>query len=229
LHDIGKMLVPAAILHKPADLEPAELTEMRRHTTYGYEMVRSSIPATAAQVVLNHHQRWDGSGYPSRVDHRTGDAMPPLSGRQIPIFSRITMVADIYDAATSQRCYCGPKLPVQALYEMRHCCQGFLDPAVEETFYRIVPPFPIGQVVALSNGIEAVVVDFNPDCPARPKVQGLRAPGGRRIAHPSLEEIDLSLDPELEIALVDGQDVRPFTNSYFQPSGEVAFAMSELA
>jgi len=229
LHDIGKMLVPAAILHKPAGLEPAELTEMRRHTTYGYEMVRSSVPATAAQVVLNHHQRWDGSGYPSRVDHRTGDAMPPLSGRQIPIFSRITMVADIYDAATSQRCYCGVKLPVQALYEMRHCCQGFFDPVVEETFYRIVPPFPIGQVVALSSGIEAVVVDFNPDSPTRPKVQCLRTPGGQRFAHPSLEEIDLSLCPDLEIALVDGQDVRPFTNSYFQPSGEMVFAMSELA
>ena len=76
---------------------------MRRHTTYGYEMVRSGVPASAALVVLNHHQRWDGSGYPSRVDHGTGNEMSPLSGRQIPVFSRITLMADVYDAATSQR------------------------------------------------------------------------------------------------------------------------------
>ncbi len=233
LHDVGKMLVPATILHKPGRLEPAELAEMRRHTTYGYEMVRGSVPAGAAQVVLNHHQRWDGSGYPARTDHLTGAAMSPLSGRQIPIFARITMLADIYDAATSQRCYSGAKLPLQALYEMQHCCQGFFDPVVEAAFYRIVPPFPIGQVVTLSSGIEAAVVDFNPDCPTRPKVQCLRTPGDQRLAHPSPEEIDLSLYPDLEISLVDGQDVRPFTGSHcepsYEPSYETIFALSELA
>jgi HD-GYP domain-containing protein (c-di-GMP phosphodiesterase class II) len=233
LHDVGKMLVPGTILHKSGRLEPAELAEMRRHTTYGYEMVRGSVPASAAQVVLNHHQRWDGSGYPPRTNHLPGDEMPPLSGRQIPIFSRITMLADIYDAATSQRCYSGAKLPAQALYEMQHGCQGFFDPVVEAMFYRIVPPFPIGQVVTLSNGVEAAVVDFNPDCPTRPKVRCLRTPAGQRFGHPSLEEIDLSLYPDVDISLVDGQDVRPFSGSHceshYEPSYETIFAMSELA
>ncbi len=210
LHDIGKTVVSKAILHKPGRLTPDEMAEMRRHTIYGYRMVRNCIPGTAAQIVLNHHQRWNGTGYPSRVDHLIGEEMPPPAGRQIPVFSRITVVADIYDAATTRRCYSDAKPPVQVLYEMRHQCRGFFDPVVESAFYRIVPPFPIGQVVTLSNGIEAVVVDFNPDSPSRPKVQGLRTPGGERFEHPWREELDLSLHPDLAIAWVDKLDVRPF-------------------
>ena len=66
LHDIGKMRIPKEILNKPARLTPEEMDVMRRHTQLGYEMVKGSVPAPAAQVVLNHHQRFNGSGYPSR-------------------------------------------------------------------------------------------------------------------------------------------------------------------
>ncbi len=211
LHDIGKTLVSKAILDKQGPLDPAETTEMRRHTVYGYEMVRNSIPASAAQIALNHHQRWDGTGYPGRIDSQTGQTVAPLAGPQIPVFSRIAIIADVYDAATTHRCYSPAKLPVHALFEMRHQCRGFFDPVVEAAFYRIVPPFPIGQLVTLSNGIRAVVVDFNPDAPLRPRVQCLYAPNGERFAHPSLEEIDLRLHDEIAVVEVDGQDVRPFT------------------
>ncbi len=213
LHDVGKMRVPPGILHKPGRLDADEMAEMKRHTAYGFELVRGSVPAPAAEIVLNHHQRFNGTGYPSRTDHFTGEELPPLSGRQIPVFSRIAMVADIYDAATSKRCYSEARLPVQVLHEMRTRCRGFFDPVVEAALYETVPPFPIGQIVTLSDGVEAVVVDFNPRYPARPKVQCLRAPNGERFEHPSLEEIDLGYYPELEIAWVDGQDVRGFTVS----------------
>jgi HD-GYP domain-containing protein (c-di-GMP phosphodiesterase class II) len=210
LHDIGKLHVPRHILDKPGRLTDEEMVEMRRHPRHGYQMVRGSLPASAAQIVLNHHQRWDGKGYPARIDSSSGREMPPPAGRQISIFSRIAIMADIYDAATSQRCYSAAKPPVQVLHEMRHRCQGFFDPVVEAAFYRIVPPFPIGQVVTLSDGSEAVVVDFNPDYPTRPKVQCLRAPNGERLENPGLEEIDLALYDRLSIAAVDGQDVRPY-------------------
>jgi HD-GYP domain-containing protein (c-di-GMP phosphodiesterase class II) len=210
LHDIGKLRVPKEIVQKPGRLTLAELEEMRRHPVYGYEMVRGSLPAPAAQVVLNHHQRFDGSGYPTRTSSVTGEELAPLAGRQIPVFSRIAIVADVYDAATTQRCYSAAKLPVQVLYEMRTACSGFFDPVIEETFHRTVPPFPIGQVVTLNNGIEAVVVDFSPAYPTRPKVQCLRTPKGERFEDPSLEEIDLALHPDLGIVAVDGRDVRPF-------------------
>jgi HD-GYP domain-containing protein (c-di-GMP phosphodiesterase class II) len=210
LHDIGKIRVGRDILDKPGRLTPEERVEMQRHTTYGYEMVRNSVPAPAAQVVLNHHQRWNGTGYPVGIDSATGEELSPLAGRQIPIFSRIAILADIYDAATTQRCYSAAKLPVEALCEMRMMCRGFFDPVVADAFYRIVPPFPIGQVVMLSSGMEAAVVDFSPDFPVRPKVQCLRTAKGEKIAHPSLEEIDLSLHREVSIVSVGGRDVQPF-------------------
>ncbi len=79
LHDIGKMLVPREILDKPGKLDVQELVEMRRHTVYGFDTVKNSVPAGAAQVVLNHHQRWDGTGYPAR---RT--RVPTLKSRRWP-------------------------------------------------------------------------------------------------------------------------------------------------
>ncbi|MEA1952201.1 MAG: HD domain-containing protein, partial [Planctomycetota bacterium] len=62
LHDVGKIQVPKEILNKPGRLTDEEMDVIRQHTTYGYEMVKGRIPATAAQIVLNHHQRWDGKG-----------------------------------------------------------------------------------------------------------------------------------------------------------------------
>ena len=224
LNDVGKMRVPRAILNKPGKLSAPERAEMQRHTVYGYDMVKNSVPASAAQVVLNHHQRFDGSGYPAGVDAATGEEMPALAGRQIPVFSRIAILADVYDAATTERCYSPAKLPIQALHEMRTICRGFFDPVVEAAFYRIVPPFPIGQVVTLSNGIEAVVIDFSPEFPVRPKVQCLRTPRGERFAHPALEEIDLSLHSEVSIVAVSGQDVRALVLSHECPEPEPAMA-----
>ncbi len=212
LHDIGKMRVPAEILNKPSRLTPEEMRVMQAHTTLGYEMVKGGVPASAAQVVLNHHQRFDGSGYPARVDQATGEALPPLAGKQIPVFSRIAILADIYDAATTTRCYSAAKPPVQVLHEMRTFCRRFFDPAVEAAFYRTVPAFPIGQVVTLSDGVEAAVIDFNADFPLRPKVQCLRAADGQRLAHCGLEEIDLALYSDLSIVAVNGRDVRPFVH-----------------
>jgi HD-GYP domain-containing protein (c-di-GMP phosphodiesterase class II) len=209
-HDIGKMRVPLEILNKPGKLTAGEMEEMRRHPLYGYAMVRGDLPPAAAQVVLHHHQRFDGTGYPGRIDYLSGEELPPLAGTQIPIFSRIAIVADVYDAATSQRCYSAAKLPVQVVHEMRTACRGFFDPVVERAFYCTVPPFPIGQVVTLSDGVEAVVVDFNAEFPVRPKVQCLRDPYGQRFADPALEEIDLALHREVGIVAVDGQDVRPY-------------------
>ena len=213
LHDIGKMHIPQEVLTKPGKLTTEEYEVMKTHPVIGYEMLKGQIPAAAAQVVLNHHQRFDGKGYPKRTDLLTGATLPPQAGKQIHIFSRIATIADIYDAATSKRCYSDAKPSVQVLHELRTWCKGAFDPVVERAFYEIIPPFPIGKVVTLNNGVEAVVVDFNPRYPASPKVQGLRDPYGQRYADPSLEEFDLALYTDLHIAHVDGIDVRPFLSS----------------
>jgi HD-GYP domain-containing protein (c-di-GMP phosphodiesterase class II) len=210
LHDVGKMRIPPEILNKPGKLTPEEFEVMKLHPVYGYEMVKGQVSPSAAQVVLNHHQRYCGGGYPERRDRVTGELLPTLKGRQITVFCRLATICDVYDAATTLRCYSPAKPPVQALYEMKHWCQGHFDPEVERAFREIIPPFPIGQIVTLSTGMEAVVVDFNPRHPVRPKVQGIRTPKGDPIRNPALEEIDLALHTDVEIASIGGTDVREF-------------------
>ncbi|REJ70154.1 MAG: HD-GYP domain-containing protein [Planctomycetota bacterium] len=217
LHDVGKMRIPSEVLNKPERLTDEEMAIVKQHPVYGYEMVKGRVPASAAQIVLNHHQRFNGEGYPPRVDPDTGELLPPLAGKQIPVFSRIATVVDIYDAATTARCYSGAKQPVQVLHEMRTWCEGFFDPVVADAFYRLVPPFPIGQVVGLSDGSEAAVVDFNPNRPTRPKLQGLKDPKGQRLEDPSLHEIDLALHLDLQITTVNGTDIRPYLASLETP------------
>jgi HD-GYP domain-containing protein (c-di-GMP phosphodiesterase class II) len=210
LHDVGKMRIPPEILNKPGKLTAEEMELMKQHPVFGYEMVKGQVSASAAQVVLNHHQRFCGGGYPERRDRRTGELLPSLRGRQIPVFCRLATICDVYDAATTKRCYSDAKPPVQVLHEMRTWCSGHFDPVVERAFRETIPAFPIGQTVTLSTGMEAVVVDFNPHHPERPKVQGIRSPGGEPIKNPPLEEIDLAFHTDTKIVAAQGVDVREF-------------------
>lgn len=212
LHDIGKMRIPEAILNKPGKLTPEEFEIMKQHPVIGFEMLGGAAPRAVADVVLNHHQRWDGKGYP-KIKLDASDELRPLQGEEISVFSRIPTMADVYDAATSKRCYSDAKPPVRVLHEMRTWCQGAFDPVVERAFYEVIPAFPIGRQVTLSNGLEAVVVDFNPHEPVCPKVQCLRSPDGEPFADPSQEEIDLAAQTDLSITHVDGVDVQPFIAS----------------
>ncbi len=100
LHDIGKIGIPDAILNKPGSHTPDETEVMRRHAIIGHEMLSQSkrgIFITAAEIAATHHENWDGSGYPNG-----------LKGDAIPLTGRITMLADVFDALGSKRCYKDP-------------------------------------------------------------------------------------------------------------------------
>lgn len=97
LHDIGKIGIPDRILNKPSSLNEDELAEMRKHTLIGYNLLRGGSNHTlqlAATVALTHHERWDGLGYPQR-----------LEGDSIPLCGRLTCVADVFDALLHDRVY----------------------------------------------------------------------------------------------------------------------------
>jgi diguanylate cyclase (GGDEF)-like protein/putative nucleotidyltransferase with HDIG domain len=94
LHDVGKIALPEAVLNKPGPLTDEERSLMQRHPIIGYELMRDLGTPQAAAFVLHHHERWDGQGYPRG-----------LSGAEIPFGSRIILVADAFDALTSDRAY----------------------------------------------------------------------------------------------------------------------------
>jgi len=214
LHDVGKLRIAPEILHKPGPLRGEEFEEMKRHTVLGRDMLAGHADPEAVEIALHHHQRWDGKGYPDRFDDRTDGEPRALAGREIPVFCRITTMADVYDAATSRRRYSPAKTAAQVLHEMRTSfCRGAFDPIVARAFFEIVPPFPVGTTVGLSDGRTAVVVDLNPTAPARPKVLRVNDRSAVPQETAATEEIDLTEAEGIEIVSAAGTSVREYTVS----------------
>lgn len=125
LHDIGKIAVPDSILFKKGELTPAEWVIMRSHTTKGEEICRPMKSlGMVLPIIRNHHERWDGSGYPDGI-----------SGEQIPLLARILQIADVYDALTSERPYKKAFTHQDAIQMiMKESEKGWRDPALASLF-----------------------------------------------------------------------------------------------
>lgn len=107
MHDIGKMTVPPEILHKPGRYTEAEFDEMKHHTSNAYQLLRGSqrkLLRAAAIIAHEHHERWDGEGYPRQ-----------LKSTEIHIYGRVVALADVFDALTHKRCYKEAWPPEKAL------------------------------------------------------------------------------------------------------------------
>ncbi len=129
LHDIGKIGVPDLILRKPAKLTPEEWVLMRQHPLHGQQILRGiQFLEGAARVVAQHHEKWDGSGYPLG-----------LRGEEIDICARIFSVADAFDAITSNRVYRKGKPYLAAAEELDAWAGKQFDPKVVEAFHRVPP------------------------------------------------------------------------------------------
>ncbi|MEX1133333.1 MAG: HD domain-containing phosphohydrolase [Acidimicrobiia bacterium] len=126
LHDVGKIHLDPGILGKPGPLDENERELMQRHPELGFAMTRNRLDPKVAEAILYHHERFDGHGYPFG-----------LLGMEIPILSRIVLVADAFDAMTSARAY-QPALPVSfAVNEIRKHTGTQFDPAVVEIFLEL--------------------------------------------------------------------------------------------
>jgi HD-GYP domain-containing protein (c-di-GMP phosphodiesterase class II) len=127
LHDIGKIGVPDAILRKPAKLTDEEWVRMREHPLHGQQILRDiKFLEGAARVVAQHHEKWDGSGYPLG-----------LKGEEIDICARIFAVADAFDAITSDRVYRKGRPYEAATQELDEWVGRQFDPKVVEAFHRV--------------------------------------------------------------------------------------------
>jgi diguanylate cyclase (GGDEF)-like protein/putative nucleotidyltransferase with HDIG domain len=111
LHDLGKIAIPDRILQKPDKLDPDELRVMREHPELGYRLLEGLGVSPVDRWIRHHHEWWDGSGYPLG-----------LAGEDIPLGSRIILVADAFDAMTSDRVYRAAGTPAEAVAELRRRC-----------------------------------------------------------------------------------------------------------
>jgi putative nucleotidyltransferase with HDIG domain len=122
LHDIGKLRIPDSILWKPAALDESEWITMKKHPAYGYEILRDlEFLNGAADIVLSHHEKFDGSGYPRC-----------LRGEQIPLGARIFCIVDAVDAMIYKRPYNQPVTFLEAAAEIRRCAGTHFDPSLIE-------------------------------------------------------------------------------------------------
>lgn len=162
-HDIGKLEIPDEILNKPATFNNEEREMMRKHTQYGYALLRKfpNLPKSLADVALLHHERLNGTGYPFGLRHEN-----------IPLSVQIVSVADKFDALVSDRVYREKVSPFEAAAVLWNAqFAGLMNPAVVTPFVTYMIESYIGSKVRLSNGQEGVIVRYNHQEPLRPLIQ----------------------------------------------------------
>ncbi len=126
LHDVGKVIIPMEIAAKAGTLTPYEWDVTKRHTTFGVEILRGSSSVLfqmGETIALNHHERWDGSGYPRGV-----------KGEAIPMSGRICALADVFDALTTKRNYKSEVSVEYALELIKDAKETLFDPRLVEIF-----------------------------------------------------------------------------------------------
>lgn len=167
LHDLGKTKILPAILNKPGKLDHAELIEIRKHPLYGYKMLMENeedIEPESANIVLDHHEKYDGSGYPRG-----------LKGKEIDEMCVICSVTDVYNAITTDRVY-RKSIPPHEAYEMIMASSSMMfEPKVVDTFLKCIVPYSVGSVVRLSNGLMGRVFRLNSNLPLRPVIKVLNS------------------------------------------------------
>jgi diguanylate cyclase (GGDEF)-like protein len=131
LHDLGKLAIPEEILRKPGALTDSERLVLERHPQIGFRMLDSLGVDPVADLVLHHHERWDGTGYPDG-----------LRGEQIPLSARIIFVTDAYDAMTSDRIYRPRRSAQAALAELERCAGTQFDPGIVAAFVEELEQLP---------------------------------------------------------------------------------------
>lgn len=206
LHDVGKTQIDPEVREHYERTRDDSDPRYREHVVLGHKMLSGAVPPAAVGVVLHHHQRFDGSGF-SGAEIASG-RQRGLAGDDIHIFARIACVANHFDRL--RRTADGQVQPrVRVLRTMLGTnLAARFDPIVLATLPAVVPAYPPGSIVRLSNDVRAVVLDWHTEAPCQPTVAVLNdgengildlRPGGRRI--------DLREEPGLRVIEHDGIDV----------------------
>ncbi|MDR2637084.1 MAG: HD-GYP domain-containing protein [Zoogloeaceae bacterium] len=152
LHDVGKARIPDAILNKPSRLTEAEFIKMKDHVQQSILILQQTpglVPA-AMQVAAQHHERYDGSGYPKK-----------LRGDGLSIYGKMASIVDVYDAISSDRVYHKGLQPSQALKKLLEWSSHHFEPRLVHSFIRAIGIYPTGSLIRLESGRLAVVYEQN--------------------------------------------------------------------
>ena len=195
LHDIGKVRVEPELILKPGKLTFEERQRVELHPSYGYELLEAieGLSYTTKQIILLHHEKIDGSGYPYG-----------LRGIEIPEYVRIVTVCDMYDAMTTDRVYRN-KMPIYRAFDILMAEAIYrIDPIIYSILLDNIAVYPVGTGIILSDGRVGVVVDYRHKNPARPIVRVLNT--SLNSDNINIEHIDLEKSQVLFIE--DVWDVR---------------------
>jgi putative nucleotidyltransferase with HDIG domain len=181
VHDVGKMQTPDRILNKPGKLTDDEFTVMRHHVVASREIleITPNISQTALHVAAQHHERFDGSGYPNH-----------LKGEEISRIGQMAAIIDVYDAITSDRVYHKGLAPTEALRKLFEWSKFHFNPELVHAFARVVGIYPVGALVRLESERLAVVVEQRESNMLQPLVRVIF--DARRNHYLKPEEVDLS-------------------------------------
>jgi HD-GYP domain-containing protein (c-di-GMP phosphodiesterase class II) len=187
LHDVGKMMISTDILLKPGKLTETEFIEMKKHSFYGYDLIKSipTISLTAAHCALLHHERLDGSGYPRGI-----------KSPDIHLFGKILAVADVFDAVTSNRSYRPAMLPHEGLEVLYAGAGRLFDLDIINAFRKAIVLYPEGLTVTLHDGRTGVVARQNAGYCDRPVIRILEE------GDVPVDSYEVDLTKELDMMIV---------------------------
>ncbi|WP_454457730.1 HD-GYP domain-containing protein [Thauera phenylacetica] len=191
LHDVGKARIPDEILNKPGKLTEAEFERMKSHVVQSklILMATPGISPIALEVAAQHHERFDGSGYPNR-----------LAGEAISLYGRMAAIVDVYDAITSERVYHKGMPPTEALRKLLEWSSNHFEPRLVQAFIRSVGIYPTGALVRLESKRLAVVQAQHADKPTLPRVKVIFHTAGHYLQP---EDLDLRRSQDRIVAHED--------------------------
>jgi hypothetical protein len=191
LHDIGMLKLPKDIVEKKGGLSETELARIQAHPLYAYKMICKELlyPEEVGVIALQHHERWDGEGYPRR-----------LAGEAIDLGARIVSVADAFEAMVSEKPYRNSMIGYQAMKNLLSDNARRFDPEVLKAFIKTMGIYPIGSIVLLNTGAIARVIEGHSEAPLRPKIRILVDEFGNAFNNDDGEIINLLQEKSMFIA-----------------------------
>lgn len=200
LHDVGMLRVSDAIIRKEGKLDDGEMYSMRSHANYGYKIIVNDLmyPDEVGKAAIQHHERWDGDGYPSG-----------LSGDRIELIARIISVTDAFEAMVSPRSWRDSMVGYQAMKNLLSDNSRRFDPDIIKAMIQCMGIYPVGSLVLLNNSSIARVVESHREAPLRPVIRILVDEFGTPYPQNEGDLVDLLLNKNMFIArAIDSAEYR---------------------